>query len=40
MNIFDPNECVNKKKIPCMYALDKKYIYINMYTIYMYKNVL
>ena len=37
MNIFDPNECVNKEKYPvCMHWTKK--IYVNMYTMYMYKN--
>ena len=39
MNIFDPNECVNKEKYPvCMHWTKK--IYVNMCTMYMYKNKL
>ena len=39
MNIFDPNECVNKEKCSvCMHWTKK--IYVNMYTMYMYKNKL
>ena len=39
MNIFDPNERVNKEKYTlCMHWT--KEIYINMCTMYMYKNKL
>ena len=39
MNIFDPNECVNKEKCSvCMHWTKK--IYVNMCTMYMYKNKL
>ena len=41
MNIFDPNECVNKERIPCIYVcIGQKNIYVNMCTMYMYKNKL
>ena len=35
MYIFDPNECVNKEEIPCMYALDKKNIYQYVYYVHV-----
>ena len=39
MNIFDPNECVNKENTLYV-CIGQKNIYVNMYTMYMYKNKL
>ena len=39
MNIFDPNECVNKEKYSLYVCNGQKKIYVNMYTMYMYKNI-